>query len=75
MQSIKKMLSCMLLAAASLLGITSAHAAVPTGVQTIFTDLATDFGTVVAYGWTLFLVVVGGLALFGIVRKVFRKAT
>jgi len=62
--------------AAAAIGSTalSAQAAVPAGVQTIFTDLATDFGTVVAYGWTLFLVVVGGLALFGIVKKVFAKA-
>lgn len=58
-----------------LMATNAAHAAVPAGVQSIFTDLATDFGTVVAYGWVLFLVVVGGLALFGIVKKVFSRAT
>jgi len=52
----------------------NANAAVPTGVEAIFTTLATDFGTIVGYGWTLFLVIVGGLALFGIVKKVFNKA-
>jgi len=53
---------------------TQAQAAVPVGVQTVFTDLATDFGTIVGYGWVLFLVVIGGTALFGIVKKVFNKA-
>lgn len=52
----------------------AAHAAVPTGVEAVFTGLATDFGTVVGYGWVLFLVVIGGLALFGIVKKVFNKS-
>jgi len=54
--------------------VTPAQAAVPTGVEAVFTTLATDFGTVVGYGWVLFLVVIGGLALFGIVKKVFNKA-
>lgn len=40
------------------------------GVQGVFTTLATDFATVAGYGWVLFLVIVGGLALFGIVRRV-----
>jgi len=75
MQSIKKVLLGYVLAVTAMLGITSAHAAVPVGVQTLFTDLATDFGTIAGYGWVLFLVVVGGLALFGIVRRVFKKAT
>lgn len=52
-------------------GISSAT--VPTGVETVFTGLGTDFGTIVAYGWTLFLVIVGGLALFGIARRVVAK--
>lgn len=73
MQSIKKL--CALIGAVALLGASAVQAAVPTGVQTIFTDLATDFGVVVGYGWILFLVVVGGLALFGIVKKIFHKAT
>lgn len=60
---------------ASLLGIsTAAQAAVPTGVETVFTTAATDFGTIVGYGWTLFLVIVGGLVLFGIVKKVISRA-
>jgi len=59
---------------AVLLGLASSvQAAVPTGVETVFTGLATDFGTIVGYGWTLFLVIVGGLALFGIVRRIVGK--
>jgi len=50
-----------------------AYAAVPVGVETVFTSTATDFGTIVGYGWTLFLVIVGGLILFGIVRRVISK--
>lgn len=51
-----------------------AKAAVPAGVETVFTTAATDFGTVVGYGWTLFLVIVGGLMLFGLVRKVVSRS-
>jgi len=50
------------------------QAAVPAGVETVFTSAATDFGTVIGYGWTLFLVIVGGLILFGIVRKVISRS-
>ena len=64
------------LTASSLLGISAtAHAAVPVGVETVFTSTATDFGTVVGYGWTLFLAIVGGLILFKIVKKVVAKST
>ncbi len=51
-----------------------AMAAVPAGVETVFTTAATDFGTIVGYGWTLFLVIVGGLVLFGIVKKVISRS-
>lgn len=51
-----------------------AQAAVPAGVEVVFTTAATDFGTIVGYGWTLFLVIVGGLILFGIVKKVVSRA-
>lgn len=57
----------------ALLSSGSAQATVPAGVQTVFTDTATDFGTVVGYGWTLFLVIVGGLVMFGIVRRVISR--
>lgn len=72
MQKILNKVGAMLLVLTAL--VTPAHAAVPAGVETVFTTLATDFGTVVGYGWVLFLVVIGGLALFGIVKKVFNKA-
>ncbi len=51
-----------------------AQATVPAGVETVFTTAATDFGTIVGYGWTLFLVIVGGLILFGIVKKVISRS-
>lgn len=51
------------------------QAAVPTGVEAVFTTAATDFGTIVGYGWTLFLVIIGGMVLFKIVKKVFFKST
>lgn len=59
----------------ALLGFVSlvVRATVPAGVETMFTDTATDFGTVVGYGWTLFLIIVGGLLLFGIVRRVLTR--
>lgn len=63
-----------LLASVSALFAAPAMAAVPAGVETVFTTAATDFGTVVGYGWVLFLVIVGGLMLFGIVRKVISRS-
>jgi hypothetical protein len=51
------------------------QAAVPLGVEAVFTEAATDFGTVVGYGWTLFLVIMGGMVLFKIVKKVFFRST
>lgn len=61
---------------ASAVGIvTPVQAAVPTGVETVFTTAATDFSTIVGYGWTLFLVIIGGMVLFKIVKKVFFKST
>lgn len=53
----------------------AAHAAVPAGAEAVFTTMATDFGTIAGYGFTLMAVVVGGLVIFKIVKKVFSKAT
>jgi hypothetical protein len=52
-----------------------ASATVPAGVETVFTTTATDFGTIVGYGWTLFLTIIGGLILFKVAKKVFGKST
>lgn len=54
---------------------TVAHAALPTGVTAMFTDVGTDVTSALALGWTLFLLVVGGLVIFKIVKKVLSKAT
>lgn len=70
----KKFLLGVLAATASVLGIQSAQAAVPAGLETVFTTAATDFGTITGYGWTLFLAIVGGLILFGLARKVLRRS-
>ena len=71
-----KFLRALCLSVVAMLGlvVAPAQAAVPAGVETVFTTAATDFGTIVGYGWTLFLVIVGGLILFGLVRKVVSKA-
>jgi hypothetical protein len=61
-----------------LLGLSQApdaSAAVPAGVETLFTTTATDFGTVLGYGYVLFLAVVGGLIIIKLVKKVFFKST
>jgi len=72
---LRNILKKLVAGAAALLGFgAAANAAVPTGVETVFTTAATDFGTIVGYGWTLFLVIVGGLVLFGIVKKVISRA-
>jgi len=68
-----KTLALAAVVAVSSLVVAPAQAAVPAGVETVFTSTATDFGTIVGYGWTLFLVIVGGLILFGIVRRVISK--
>jgi len=76
MRMIRKMLAAVSLGiAASIAAVGNAVAAVPAGVETLFTTTATDFGTVLGYGYTLFLVVVGGLIVIKLVKKVFFKAT
>lgn len=70
MKSIKAAYAALALVLAS-----AANATVPTGVEAVFTGTATDFGTIVGYGWTLFLVIVGGMILFKIVKKVVSKST
>lgn len=76
LKKLQAMLLSAVLAVGAALGIVStAQAAVPLGVETVFTTTATDFGTVVGYGWTLFLTIIGGLILFKVVKKVFFKST
>ena len=71
-----KVVQACVMGAAVALSVVSipAQAAVPAGVETVFTTAATDFGTVVGYGWVLFLAIVGGLLLFGIVKKVLSRS-
>lgn len=72
----KKILAAVLLACmTALTGMSVAQAAVPAGVETVFTTTATDFGTILGYGWALVLVVIGGLALIKLGKKVFFKST
>lgn len=73
---LKKIKAVVAAAALAVMAIAApVQAAVPTGVETVFTTTATDFGTIVGYGWTLFLTIVGGMILFKIVKKVFFKST
>jgi len=51
-----------------------AIAALDAGVQTVFTTASADFGTIIGYGWTLLLAIVGGLITMGLVKKVVHKA-
>jgi len=53
--------------------VAPAHAALPTGVAGVFTGLSSDFGDLVDLAWPVFLVIVGGLVLFGLVKKVVYK--
>jgi hypothetical protein len=70
------LVSVLLVCMAAVTGLVSvAQAAVPAGVETVFTTTATDFGTILGYGWTLVLVVIGGLALIKLGKKVFYKST
>jgi len=50
-------------------------AAVPEEAEAIFTTAATDFGTILGWGYTLMIAVVGGLIILGLVKKVAGKAT
>jgi hypothetical protein len=52
-----------------------AQAAVPAGAEAIFTTAATDFATVIGYGFVAMAAVVGGMIVFNIVRSVAKKST
>jgi hypothetical protein len=51
------------------------HAAVPLGAEDIFTDAATDFATIIGYGFTAMAAIVGGMIVFNLVKKVAKKST
>lgn len=53
----------------------SSMAAVPTGAEAIFTGAATDFATVLGYGFTAMAAIVGGMIVFNLVKKVAKKST
>jgi len=55
--------------------VVSAQAAVPVGAEAIFTGVATDFATVIAYGFTAMAAIVGGMIVFNLVRSVAKKST
>lgn len=56
-------------------GLVSVHAAVPSGAEAIFTGVATDFATVIGYGFTAMAAIVGGMIVFNLVRSVAKKST
>ncbi|MBS0443249.1 MAG: hypothetical protein JSR38_14950 [Proteobacteria bacterium] len=64
-----------LVAASLTAGAVAANAAVPAGTEAVFTGLATDFGTILGYGYTLMGVVVAGLIVLGLVKKVAKKSS
>jgi len=56
-------------------GVVAAQAAVPAGAEAIFTGAATDFATVIGYGFTAMAAIVGGMIVFNLVKKVAKKST
>lgn len=52
-----------------------AYAAVPEAAEDIFTTAATDFGTIIGYGFVAMAAVVGGMIVFDLVRKIAKKST
>lgn len=62
-------------AAGTLLAVgVGAQAAVPAGAEAIFTGLATDFGTVIGYGYVTMAVITAGLIILGLVKRVAWKS-
>lgn len=55
-------------------GPASAEITVPTEMLTVFTDLGTAFGVLMAAGAVLFGVIRGGVALFKIAGRIFSAA-
>jgi hypothetical protein len=53
----------------------TASAAVPAGVEAIFTTTSTDFGTLLGYGYAAMAIIVGGMILLGLVVKVAKRST
>ena len=56
-------------------GSQSANAAVPAEAQAIFTTAATDFATLLGYGYVAMGVIVVGMIVLGLVKKVAKKST
>lgn len=61
--------------AAGAAGLVAANvqAAVPTGVESAFTTMSTDFGTILGYAYTAGAVVVGGGVIFAISWKLLKR--
>ncbi len=53
----------------------ASQAAVPAGAEAIFTGAATDFATILGYGFTAMAAVLGGWIVFRQVKKVANKST
>lgn len=61
--------------AGSLPLVQAAHAAVPAGAQAVFTTMADDFETIAGYGFTAMAIIVGGMIVFKLVKRVANKAS
>lgn len=53
----------------------SAHAALPTAVDTAFTDFQANATALIDKGWPLLIAVFGGMVLMKLFKKVGNKAT
>lgn len=61
-------------AAVSLGAAAPAMAALPAGAEAVFTDVATDFGTILGFGYVLMGAVTVGMIVLGLVSKVAKKS-
>jgi len=71
--AVKSFFSAILVVSA--LAVSSAHAALPAGVATMFTEITADFADLLTtYMYPLLLAVTGGMIIIGLVKKGAKKA-
>lgn len=62
-------------ASLALVGVGSAHAALPTAATDAITAVQTDGAAMIAAGWPVAVAIVGGLILIKLFKKVVGKVT
>ncbi len=59
--------------ASLMLGLQSAHAALPSGVDTAFAEMTTDFQTIFGYGFTALVAITTAMIAWRYTRKLGNK--